>query len=329
MHPAATIKRKGFTLIELLVVIAIIAILAAILFPVFATAKEKAKQITCLANQKQLSTATAMYIDDSNDHYPLSFTLNTSTNVWRTGIPVDGTKLIEFPYNWRSSQTLDRWNENLTGWVNSIYPYVNSRGIYSCPSGVEKLRTNGRADGGGVISDYASPNPDAKPAGVAPTFNGLLHGWNASAIANPSELNVFQESMGKVNVLGFGMSNPQIRCTTLANPCVYIPYSGSGNCPYGTPSDYNFGTKPNLSYPGGSSWVHTRGQNWSFCDTHAKWRRLGANYLPGENNGSTPFTDWSTDPGTGYNGRGFSAYYWTDGCWTWLSRPDYDFSQTP
>lgn len=321
-------KNAAFTLIELLVVIAIIAILAAILFPVFAQAKEKAKQTVCLANEKQLATAMTMYVDDSDSKYPLAFTLDTTTNTWRTGIPVDGQKLIEFPHNWRPTQSTTRWNENLTGWANAIYPYVQNRGIYSCPSGPEKQRTNGRADTGGLISDYASPNRDAKPALVAPTYNGLLHGWNSSGIVNPAELNVFQESMGKVNVVGFAMGNPQIRCQTTASPCIYIPYSGTGNCPYGRPSDYNFGTRPNLSYPGGSYWVHSRGANWSFADTHAKWRRLGANWLPG-NNGPTPYTDWSTDPGTGYDEKGFSGYYWTDGCWTWLSRPDYDFSMTP
>src|SRR5438309_7629257 len=63
-------ERAGFTLIELLVVIAIIAILAAILFPVFAMAREKARQATCLSNQKQLSTAMSMYSQDYDERFP-------------------------------------------------------------------------------------------------------------------------------------------------------------------------------------------------------------------------------------------------------------------
>ena len=59
--------RKGFTLIELLVVIAIIAILAAILFPVFAKAREKARQTTCLSNQKQLNLAVLSYAQDYDE----------------------------------------------------------------------------------------------------------------------------------------------------------------------------------------------------------------------------------------------------------------------
>ncbi|MDD4160778.1 MAG: prepilin-type N-terminal cleavage/methylation domain-containing protein [Synergistaceae bacterium] len=68
----STSKQKGFTLIELLVVIAIIAILAAILFPVFAKAREKAKQTTCTSNLKQMGLAIAAYCQDYDDFLPLS-----------------------------------------------------------------------------------------------------------------------------------------------------------------------------------------------------------------------------------------------------------------
>jgi prepilin-type N-terminal cleavage/methylation domain-containing protein/prepilin-type processing-associated H-X9-DG protein len=67
-------NRHGFTLIELLVVIAIIAILAAILFPVFAQARDKARQASCLSNEKQIGTATMMYLQDYDEMYPFAYT---------------------------------------------------------------------------------------------------------------------------------------------------------------------------------------------------------------------------------------------------------------
>src|SRR5438067_8373067 len=73
--------RNAFTLIELLVVIAIIAILAAILFPVFAQAREKARQSTCLSNCKQMGTAAMLYLQDYDETYPSS----GRTTIWYPG----------------------------------------------------------------------------------------------------------------------------------------------------------------------------------------------------------------------------------------------------
>ena len=73
--------QQGFTLIELLVVIAIIAIIAAILFPVFATAREKARQITCVSNVRQLGMALTMYAEDNDETFPFSYSFETG-NLW-------------------------------------------------------------------------------------------------------------------------------------------------------------------------------------------------------------------------------------------------------
>src|ERR1700751_5673294 len=73
-------SRRGFTLIELLVVIAIIAILAAILFPVFAQAREKARGISCLSNLKQTGLAFAMYVQDYDETTPLQVSPAPSPN---------------------------------------------------------------------------------------------------------------------------------------------------------------------------------------------------------------------------------------------------------
>src|SRR5688572_12037919 len=75
-------KRPGFTLIELLVVIAIIAILAAILFPVFAQAREKARAISCLSNTKQLALAVQQYVQDYDEALPLRQSPMATNHVW-------------------------------------------------------------------------------------------------------------------------------------------------------------------------------------------------------------------------------------------------------
>ena len=108
--------RVGFTLIELLVVIAIIAILAAILFPVFARAREKARQTSCLSNVRQLATATDMYVQDYDESFPKGLMLNAPP-----------------------------W----TCWMNVIDPYVKNHQMFRCPS----LRRNSTTATVPIFSD--------------------------------------------------------------------------------------------------------------------------------------------------------------------------------
>ncbi len=123
-------RRKGFTLIELLVVIAIIAILAAILFPVFAQAREKARTISCLSNMNQIEMARQMYIQDYDEVFPENrFFINSQSPY----------------YTWRTA----------------VYPYVKSEQAWVCPSAYFTRNCydwpdvpNCLSDGDMTIADY-------------------------------------------------------------------------------------------------------------------------------------------------------------------------------
>jgi prepilin-type N-terminal cleavage/methylation domain-containing protein len=101
-------KRTGFTLIELLVVIAIIAILAAILFPVFAQAREKARQSVCLSNFKQIGLGVMMYAQDYDETYPMN----------RLQVLPGGSENVR----------------RIVSWKSVTLPYVKNIDVYRCPS---------------------------------------------------------------------------------------------------------------------------------------------------------------------------------------------------
>lgn len=113
---------RAFTLIELLVVIAIIAILAAILFPVFARARENARRASCMSNLKQLGLGIMMYTQDYDDYLP------------KTAVP--GVPTLETGFAAGPSPTY------LHLWMHTIYPYIRSVQVFNCPSANYSYITN-------------------------------------------------------------------------------------------------------------------------------------------------------------------------------------------
>jgi prepilin-type N-terminal cleavage/methylation domain-containing protein len=167
-----TYRNKAFTLIELLVVIAIIAILAAILFPVFAQARNQARKTVCISNLKQLGLSQLMYLQDYDEHI----------SKWTTG----GTN--------------DAWAqpEGAGWWMNQTLPYIKNMGVYACPN---DTRSAGDSNGWG----YAIVPGSTKGGTKAPTYyvssygisEFLVNGYNShSSILYPSNTIMYSDAIG-------------------------------------------------------------------------------------------------------------------------------------
>ena len=196
--------KKAFTLIELLVVIAIIAILAAILFPVFAQAKEAAKKSACLSNTKQIGLATYSYLADSDDVTPSTFTINGQgrVDIYQTLQPYIKNMSVFFCPDWefRNASFCDN-NVTPTGYfvpsgndVNRCagYGYNWGFGVWAGGGlvGYERASDNGQVMPG--ISSTSVDEP-AKMATFGETYNGRR--YTISAVAS-----IMQAYSGSKNV---------------------------------------------------------------------------------------------------------------------------------
>lgn len=296
-------KKSAFTLIELLVVIAIIAILAAILFPVFAQAKASAKAAADLSNVKQGSLAVFEYSTDTDDLLPQQAGANPATGIW-------GYNYMKYvPWNWSSNPNNPLRQAYSNGYAgNSMYPYIKNYGIYKSVgiSTVQDTRFTGEVPVVGI-----------NPEDTNYAFNGFLSSYSSTAIANVAMLPLITEANGDLADHGGGMANPSLTCATANQPCTYQSDGGVA-CVAG-----NGGSGAMYQTFGGgkaSYWVNKEGQNWAFADGHAKFRPVGQTQKPNNSN-------YLTDPWTGYDNAGHAGYYWSDGCFAYLFRPDYTFGQ--
>ena len=236
-------KSKGFTLIELLVVIAIIAILAAILFPVFAKAREKARQTSCASNEKQLGLGFAQYVEDYDETYPIG-------NLAQTG--------------------------TLQGWAGQIYPYVKIVNVFQCPD--ESTTGSHASYGMNWNLGFTPPNSLYKDPSTGGTgvrlaqlhsssrtvllfeisqdtgyWNNSTSTWYTMDVTNPQE---------EASASGLGSSTEPWGCDYSTGPM------GSA----ATPSSIGQNGL-DTAFPTGR---HTSGSNWLFTDGHVKWLGGGA-----------------------------------------------------
>jgi len=246
--------KRAFTLIELLVVIAIIAILAAILFPVFAQAKIAAKKTADLSNHKQIALGFFMYANDFDDILPLAFPNNTLGS-------------YTTPWNRTPPTSLEDQGGRQAFWTNSVYPYSKNYAIDQVV--------------GGTYWNYfgindALVNPSHYSFGI--TYNAYLNAWNSSAVQTPTDTVLTWPGTANQNMDGFANSFP-------------LPYFKTTTFPSGNPATppYQFtNTGTNCMaglgvYSGFSAWnydVYGNGFNMSYCDGHSKYVQAASSRSP-------------------------------------------------
>jgi len=225
-------RKSAFTLIELLVVIAIIAILAAILFPVFAQAREKARAISCVSNLKQLGLAAMMYVQDYDETYP---------GVWQwspEGIYAHSPYL--FPPGW----TLQQANQGC-----QVCPYIKNTDIFKCPD-----RTNNY---GGTWGGYGYAYPTFWS--TYPPIPGNPYGYPCgpamAALTNPATTVMLMDD-------GIWPGTPACNASTYTGI-----YSG---CDTRTSYVYPYVYPPTTSLWSPPLPLHTRKCNIAWADGHVK-----------------------------------------------------------
>ena len=241
-----TLKRSGFTLIELLVVIAIIAILAAILFPVFAAARESARQTACLSNMRQIGMATRMYMEDFDEKFPQTKGISSSQpNI----DDADGS--IEDP--------------DLGSIFDFIMPYTGQgkkgdteqfrQRLYACasdPAPFDPLCPGQYHPGGPNVISYL--------------VNGyFVFGLSDAAIGRPSDTIIFAERRSQI------VKGVDPFCDDIYHPWFYPPINPQ------TPGGYNEMDELTGAIAGHR---HHEGSVFVFADGHAGWKRFAQTFSP-------------------------------------------------
>lgn len=304
--------RRAFTLIELLVVIAIIAILAAILFPVFAQAKEAAKKTQFISNMKQSGTSCQIYMGDSDDLFPMAMGVRPENGTWGVGLlhPVPANVVNDAVWS-----TPGRIAMAEVFWANSLQPYMKNYDLLQNPVGNQV----------GIATDVFTAG--VKPSLVGMNFNGFFHSLNSSSVNNNAAAIAFW-AVQKINIKGRGFSTPALVCSGGAVgapvPCLFNPGGNPDGTTTGNPSGNYVFDFTNSVYLFGKKGVYGR------ADTSTKTGAVGTAVSPqfvawggklldpwaAVNVGGTPSSLWQCD--STFNGQ---ANYPVGNYWCFF-RPD-------
>lgn len=233
-------RERGFTLTELLVVISIIALLAAILFPVFARARDNARRTSCISNLKQIGLGIVMYTQDHDGRVPKVYTTGNTTTA------PDGEDFFAGGATWF--------------WQQMIFPYVKSHQLFYCPSSFSQVGTD--------IPSLGNESPYATMLNANYAFN---YGMKTSGSDSAPGINIaaMPDASGTYMLMEFGNYNfthtyvARVNLTSTS----YVPGAGlhGSSCAMG-PSVQEFKSDC-------EDGRHFGGVTVGFADGHVKWYR--------------------------------------------------------
>lgn len=273
-------NRKAFTLIELLVVIAIIAILAAILFPVFAQAREKARQTSCLSNMKQIGMAARMYMEDYDGemfHHHEAWVLD------------DGSQVDSLPPTAASCSAGGFGNSHAEKpWVIFFQPYLKNRQVGFCPSDPtprsRRLATDLLGYNGAIASTSEEPAPGSELA-LAEAEHTTITSYLLNSIFSHRSCRYALEgalpSFANDSIIA-GLENPNVimfseRNSKAMNAANNTEYGAIGQDDYDTWGGEEALVRWGEGPWGDQGWIdhgrHNKGANYVYTDGHAKWLR--------------------------------------------------------